>query len=144
MSTRRTRPALIAALLLSSTFVAVSGVSALERRDAAHARRERMFEELAARVPTDSLARLYSIALDAPAAEGRVLLDAVSCQSLRLEWAYGNVAARKAVQRMSDSLFATPELRARWQEARDRWPATSGIHFDCVRGLTPAADSLSE
>lgn len=140
----RARFPFVVAILIASAFVAVSGVSAHERGNPARERRERMFDELASRVPTDSLARLYTVALDAPAARGRDLLEAVSCQTLRLDWAYGNVAARRAVRRMTDSLFPTPELRQRWDEARDRWPVAGGVSFECVRGLAPAPDSLSD
>lgn len=144
-SPARTRAALVVLLLVASACVAVRGVSAHERgsSDAAHLRAA-MLDRLAARVPTDSLARLYAVALEAPAKEGRVLLDAVSCQRLRLDWQYGRAPARIAVARMTDSLFPTPALRERWEEAQDRWPIAGGVDFQCVRGLTPAADSLSE
>ena len=143
-SPARTRAALVALLLLVSACVAVRGVSAHERgSDAAHLRAA-MLERLAARVPTDSLARLYTVALAAPAEQGRVLLDAVSCQRLRLDWQYGRAPARIAIARMTDSLFPTPALRERWEEAQDRWPIAGGVDFQCVRGLSPAPDSLSE
>jgi hypothetical protein len=141
---RRTRSALVLVALVASTLVAATGASAYERGDAAHERRERMFDELASRVPTDSLAKLYAAALNAPEERGRVLLDAVSCQTLRLDWAYGNIPARRAVRRMTDSLFPTPELRQRFADAQDRWPVVAGVSFECVRGLVPAADSLNE
>lgn len=143
-SARRTSSALLAIILVASACVAVRGVSAHERGDPAHLRHARMIESLAARVPTDSLARLYAVALDAPEEQGRVLLDAVSCQRLRLDWAYGSAPARVAVARMTDSLFPTPALQERWREARGRWPVAGGVDFQCVRGLVPAPDSLSE
>ena len=141
---RRTRSTLVLVALVASTLVAATGASAYERGDASRAQRERMFDELASRVPTDSLAKLYAVALNAPADQGRVLLDAVSCQTLRLDWAYGNVPARRAVRRMTDSLFPTPALRRRFEEAQDRWPVVAGVSFECIRGLVPAPDSLSE
>lgn len=143
-NTRRLRTALAASLLFATACVAVRELSAHERGDSAELRRARMLERLAARVPTDSLAHLYVVALDAPAEEGSVLLDAVSCQRLRLDWAYGRAPARIAVDRMTDSLFTTPALRARWEDAQGRWPIAGGVDFACVRGLVPAPDSLSE
>lgn len=141
---RRLGSALVASLLFATAFVAVRELSAHERGESAESRRARMLEQLAARVPTDSLAHLYVVALDAPAEQGGVLLDAVSCQRLRLDWAYGRAPARIAIERMTDSLFTTPELRARWEEAQGRWPLAGGVDFGCVRGLRPAADSLSD
>jgi hypothetical protein len=143
-NTRRLASALVASLLFATACVAVRELSAHERGDPAELRHARMLERLAAQVPTDSLARLYVVALDAPAEQGSVLLDAVSCQRLRLDWAYGRAPARIAIERMTDSLFTTPELRARWDEAQGRWPLAGGVDFACVRGLRPAADSLSE
>ena len=143
-TTRRLRFALVASLLFATACVAVRELSAHERGDSAELRRARMLERLAERVPTDSLAHLYVVALDAPEEQGSVILDAVSCQRLRLDWAYGRAPARIAIERMTDSLFATPALRARWEEAQGRWPMAGGVDFACVRGLRPAADSLSE
>ncbi|HEX2780739.1 MAG TPA: hypothetical protein VHM30_14655 [Gemmatimonadaceae bacterium] len=143
-SVRRTRSALVAIILVASACVAVRGVSAHQQGDPDHRREARVIESIAAHIPTDSLARLYTVALDAPEEQSRTIADAVSCQTIRLEWQFGNIAARQAIGRMEDSVLATPALRQRWSEARDRWPAVSGIHFDCVRGLVPAADSLSE
>ena len=144
-SPARTRAALVVLLLVVSACVAVRGLSAHERRESeAEHLRAAMLERLAERVPTDSLARLYTVALDAPAARGRVLLNAVSCQRLRLDWEYGRTPARIAVARMTDSLFPTPALRERWEEAQDRWPIAGDVDFQCVRGLAPAPDSLSE
>ena len=142
-SPRITRSALVVTILIASACVAVRGVSAHERGDPTGVRRARMLEQLAARVPTDSLARLYAAALDAPEERGGVLLDAVSCQRLRLDWAYGRAPARIAIARMTDSLFSTPALRERWEDAQGRWPLTGSVDYQCVRGLAPAADSLS-
>lgn len=141
---RRSRSALLASLLLATACVAVRELSAHERGDPVELRHARTLERLAAGVPTDSLARLYTVALDAPADRGADLLDAVSCQRLRLDWAYGRGPARIAIARMTDSLFTTPALRARWEDAQRRWPIAGGVDFSCVRGLVPAADSLSE
>lgn len=141
---RRSRSALLAALLFATACVAVRELSARERGDTVEMRHARMLERLAARVPTDSLARLYTIALDAPKEQGGALLDAVSCQRLRLDWAYGRGPARIAVAQMTDSLFPTPALRERWADAQSRWPIAGGVDFSCVRGLVPAPDSLSE
>ena len=141
---RRSRFALLVSLLFATACVAVRELSAHERGDPVEMRHARMIERLADRVPTDSLARLYIVALDAPSEEGAGLLDAVSCQRLRLDWAYGRAPARIAISRMTDSLFTTPALRARWDEAQRRWPIAGGVDFACVRGLVPAADSLSE
>lgn len=141
---RRSRSALLASFLLVTACVAVRELSARERGETAEVRHARMLERLADRVPTDSLARLYTIALDAPEEQGGALLDAVSCQRLRLDWAYGRGPARIAIARMTDSLFSTPALREQWKEAQGRWPIAGGVDFSCVRGLVPAPDSLSE
>ncbi|NUR18446.1 MAG: hypothetical protein HOQ12_02835 [Gemmatimonadaceae bacterium] len=143
-TTRRSRSALLASLLFATACVAVRELSARERGDPVEVRHARTLERRAARVPTDSLARLYMVALDAPEEQGGALLDAVSCQRLRLDWAYGRGPARIAVARMTDSLFATPALRERWEQAQGRWPIAGGVDFSCVRGLVPAPDSLSE
>lgn len=110
--------------------------------DTVYVRRLGMFEQLATHVPTDSLAHLYIAALDAPSSRGREYLYAISCQLQRLAWQYG-VAADKAIEHMSDSLFAAPEIRARWIQAQDRWPDSMDADYRCdLSDLTRAPDSL--
>lgn len=111
--------------------------------DTVYVRQLRMFEQLATHVPTDSLAHLYIAALDAPASRGREYLYAITCQLQKLDWQYG-VAADKAIERMSDSLFATPEIRRRWIQAQARWPDSMDADYRCDLSKVPQApDSLT-
>jgi hypothetical protein len=112
-------------------------------RDTAYVRRLRMFEEIAAHIPTDSLARLYVAALDAPAERGGIYQSAIACQYFRMLWQYGRIAPSKAIRRMQDSLFPTPAAIARWNEAQRRWPTSLGPGFPCdASDLPHAPDSL--
>jgi hypothetical protein len=102
-----------------------------------------MFEELAAHIPTDSLARLYVAALDAPSARAGVYQNAIACQYFRMIWQYGTVAPPKAIRRMEDSLFTTPATSQRWTEAQRRWPDSLARGFPCdASDLRRAPDSL--
>jgi hypothetical protein len=114
-------------------------------RDTAFVRRVRMFEEIAAHIPTDSLARLYIAALNAPPAErGGPYPYAIACQYFRNGVQYGSIAPRKAIRRMEDSLFATSEARERWRDAQRRWPISLGAGFPCdASDLRRAPDSLN-
>jgi hypothetical protein len=111
-------------------------------RDTAFVRRVRVFDEIAARIPTDSLARLYVAALDAPAERGAIYQNAIRCQYYRMLWHYGRVATPRAIRHMQDSLFTTPAALARWDEAQGRWP-TSPVGYACdASDLPRAPDSL--
>jgi hypothetical protein len=106
-------------------------------------RRVRVFEEIAARIPTDSLVRLYVAALDAPAERGAIYQSAIACQYFRMLWRYGRVASPIAIRRMQDSLFPTPAALARWNHAQRRWPTSLGPGFPCdASDLPQAPDSL--
>jgi hypothetical protein len=112
-------------------------------RDTAFVRRVRMIEEIAARIPTDSLARLYVAALDAPAERAAIYQNAIHCQYYRMLWQYGRVASPRAIRRMQDSLFATPAALARWDEAQGRWPTSPVPGYSCdASDLPRAPDSL--
>jgi hypothetical protein len=112
-------------------------------RDTVFVRRVRMFEEIAAHIPTDSLARLYVGALDAPPAMGRTYSTAIACQIYRLGWQYGSIASGKAMRRVEDSLFTTPAARERWSDAQRRWPTSGPLFPPCdVSDLPRGADSL--
>jgi hypothetical protein len=112
-------------------------------RDTAFVRRVRMFEEIAAHIPTDSLARLYVAAIDAPTALGPAYAYAIACQYFRMTWQYGSIAPDKAIRRMEDSLFTTPAVRERWSAAQRRWPTSLGQGFPCdASDLRRAPDSL--
>ena len=98
----------------------------------------------AVRVPTDSLARLVTIALDAPAERDQELFEAVACQLFRLNWSYGVDATEAAAARMTDSVLATPELRARFEAVTDRWPARVRSWARCsARDLPRAEEDLA-
>ena len=112
-------------------------------RDTVFVRRVRMFEEIAATISTDSLARLYVAAMDAPVERGPVYQQAIQCQFGRMVRQYGFIAPKKAIKRMEDSLFAVPGSRKRWLQAQDRWPMFgSGAECD-MSDLTRAPDSLN-
>jgi hypothetical protein len=94
-------------------------------RDTVFVRRVRMFEEIAARIPTDSLARLYVATIDGPAERSTIYVtygNAIACQVMRMIWQFGSVASAKAIRRMEDSLFTTPAARERWSDAQLRLP----------------------
>ena len=113
-------------------------------RDTVFVRRVRMFEEIAAHIPTDSLARLYVGALDAPPALGPTYAYAIACQYYRMTRQYGAVAPDKAIRRMEDSLFTTPASRERWRAAQRRWPNSLGPNFPCdASDLRQAPESLN-
>jgi hypothetical protein len=113
-------------------------------RDTAFVRRVRMFEVISAHIPTDSLARLYIGALDAPAALGPTCAYAIACQYYRMTRQFGAVAPDKAIRRMEDSLFTTPESRERWRAAQRRWPNSLGPNFPCeASDLRQAPESLN-
>ena len=114
-------------------------------RDTVYVRRVRMFEEIAATIRTDSLARIMTAAMDAPAEEGAKYQAALSCQYKLMMHQYGAVASKLAIIRTEDSLFAVPGSRKRWVAAQDRWPMFGTVPGDdtCdTRGLPRAADSL--
>jgi hypothetical protein len=111
-------------------------------RDTVFVRRVRMFEEIAARIPTDSLARLYVAAIDAPADRARVFQSAFGCQYFRMIWQYGSIASTKAIRRVEDSLFATPAAREPWRAAQRRWPLASGPVNCDASDLRRSPDSL--
>jgi hypothetical protein len=112
-------------------------------RDTVFVRRVRMFEQIATRIPTDSLARLYVAALDAPADHAAVYQSAIGCQYFRMNWQYGSVASTKAIRRVADSLFTTPAARERWSAAQRRWPLASGPVNCDASDLRRSPDSLN-
>jgi hypothetical protein len=112
--------------------------------DTIYIRRVRAFEQLVRQVRTDSLAKLYVGSLDAAPEKGRVYLQAVSCQYSILLRRYGDAPTARALQLMTDSLFATPAARRRWLAAQDRWPTSRGDDYRCdLSGIPVAPDSLS-
>jgi hypothetical protein len=117
-------------------------------RDTAYVRQVRMFEEVAAHIPTDSLARLYVGALDAPAERGGAYQFAIACQYYRMVTQYGPIASPKAIRRMEDSLFTTPAARERWTAAISLRPSRrmSGCALHAqglmIRGACPPARSM--
>lgn len=114
-------------------------------RDTVYIRRVRMFEELAATIPTDSLARVMTAAMNAPVEQAPNFEQAVLCQQFRMLWQYGAIATKRALLRMDDSLFAVPGRRQRWVEVKDHFPVISGLDdARCdVSNLPHAADSLN-
>ena len=102
-----------------------------------------MFEEIAARIPTDSLARLYLGALDAPKDKAWIYQEGIACQVRRMAKQYGGVASSKAMRHLEDSLFTTADARKRWVEAQLRFPSIVSPNYRCdLRDLTRAPDSL--
>jgi hypothetical protein len=114
-------------------------------RDTAFVRRVRMVEEIAARIPTDSLARLYVATINGPAERDTTYVtygNAIACQYWRMIWQFGSVASAKAIRRMEDSLFTMPAARERWSDAQRRLP-NSGSGTPCnTSDLTRGPDSL--
>jgi hypothetical protein len=110
-------------------------------RDTAFVRRVRMFEDIAAHIPTDSLARLYVATIDGPSERGTTYVtygDAIACQIMRMIWQFGSVASAKAIRRMEDSLFTTSAARERWSDAQRRLP-NSGPSTPCNTSDLPRA-----
>lgn len=114
-------------------------------RDTVYIRRVRMFEQLAATISTDSLARIMTAAMDAPTSKEPVYVEAMLCQQYRMLWQYGAIATKRALNRMEDSLFSAPGARARWVETQNRFPMFGGLDpAKCeVSHLPHAADSLN-
>ena len=116
----------------------------ISERDTVYARRVRMFEQIAASIPKDSLVRLYTGAMTATPERGGLYQDAIACQMERMIRAYGAVAAAQAVRQVEDSLFPPPDGRRRWAAITSRWPSSLGDNYHCdVRDLSPAPDSLN-
>ena len=134
VSSRHTDPA-----RMSSAELARAG-----ERDTVYVRRVRMFEQIAASIPKDSLVRLYVGALTAPPERGSLYQDGIQCQMERMIKAYGAVAAAQVVIQVEDSLFPPPGGRRRWAEVTSRWPSSLSANYRCdVSDLTPAPDSLN-
>ena len=111
--------------------------------DTVFIRRVRMFEQIAATISTDSLARLIVAAMDAPIERGPTYQQAIQCQYGRMLRGYGAIASELAINRMEDSLFAVPGSRKRWRQAQDRWPMF-GRTAECdMSDVTQAPDSLN-
>lgn len=144
-----------AILLVATTASCVSsrhsdrpGMSSREREragetDTVYIRRVRMFEQIAASIPKDSLVRLYTGAVSAPPDSGSAYQNGIACQMQRMIKAYGSVAAEKVVVQVEDSLFPPPSGRRRWAEITSRWPSSLGPNFRCdLSDLSRAPDSL--
>ena len=113
-------------------------------RDTVYVRRIRMFEQIAATIHTDSLARIMSAAMDAPTSKESIYVEAMMCQQYRMLWQYGAIATIRAMNRMEDSLFSAPGSRERWVETEKRFPMFGGLDpANCdVSNLPHAPDSL--
>jgi hypothetical protein len=114
-------------------------------RDTVYVRRIRMFEEIAATIRTDSLARIMTGIMDAPAEQEPAYLQALMCEYHRMSWQYGAIAPERAINRTEDSLFAIAGVRKRWLEAQKRFPmfGTFDPQKCDVSGLPHAPDSLN-
>lgn len=114
-------------------------------RDTVYIRRVRMFEQLAATINTDSLARIMTGAMTAPTSREPIYVEAMMCQQFRTIWQYGAIASKRALNRMEDSLFSVPGSRDRWVETQKRFPTFGGLDpAKCdVSALPHAADSLN-
>jgi hypothetical protein len=114
-------------------------------RDTVYIRRVRMFEQIAATIQTDTLARIMTGAMDAPAEKQAPYVQALMCQYQLMIWQYGAIAPKLAIQRTEDSLFVVPGTRERWIEAQRRFPTIASFKpAECsVSGLPHAPDSLN-
>ena len=111
--------------------------------DTVFLRRVRMFEQIAATIPRDSLVRLYVGALAATPDSGIVYHRALACQMQRMVRAYGFVAASQVVKQVEDSLLPPPDGARRWREVTSRWPSSLGPGYRCDTSDLPVApDSL--
>jgi len=113
--------------------------------DTVYLRRVRMFDQIAATIQTDTLARIMTGAMEAPAGQEAPYVQALMCQYHRMIWQYGAVAPKLAISRTEDSLFAAPGTRERWIEAQRRFPSVASFSpAQCsVSGLPHAPDSLN-
>lgn len=111
--------------------------------DTVFVRRVRMFEQIAETISTDSLARLYTAAMGAPAERGSVYQQAIQCQFGRMIKGYGAIATKLAINRMEDSLLVTPERRKQWSETQRRWPKFSEAATCDMSDVARAPDSLN-
>lgn len=114
-------------------------------RDTVYLRRVRMFEQIAATIQTDTLARIMVGAMEAPAEREAPYVQALMCQYHRMIWQYGAIAPKLAIRRTEDSLFVVPGTRERWIEAQRRFPMFGTFDpAQCsVSGLPHAPDSLN-
>ena len=129
----------------SSPTVTSADVVEAGERDTVYVRRVRMFEQIAATIQTDTLARIMLGAMAAPAHQEEPYVQALMCQYHRMIWQYGAVAPKLAIRRTEDSLFVVPGTRERWIEAQRRFPEVAS--FDPARcsvsGIPHAPDSLN-
>lgn len=154
-SSRRCGPVLLAFTVAAASaclpsqqrdrdFMTSAELERVGERDTVFIRRVRMFEQIAARIPTDSLARLYTGALTVSADSAWVFQHAIVCQMERMVREYGAVASFKAIKSVEDSIFPPPDGRKRWADATARFPGSLGPGFKCdLTGVPFAPDSLN-
>jgi hypothetical protein len=101
------------------------------RADATYRRRVRMMDSLSRLVRTDSLARLFTRAVDGPDDAIPAIAREITCEISRLSWRHGMSPASVAMRRMNDSL---------WTRHQDRY-ARMSERLSGYQGPRPASDA---
>lgn len=121
-------------------------ISAREERVARshpdYARRLRLAAQLAASVKTDSLRKLYLMALDAPAGSVDTVWNAISCEYLRQMEIVGSPAVRRAQLHLEDSLLALPGTADRWRAMNGRLSGHTTLAGCIHPSPSPVPDSV--
>ena len=107
-----------------------------------YARRLRLAAQLAASVRTDSLRKLYLMALDAPAGSVDTVWNAISCEYLRQMEIVGSPAVRRAQLHLEDSLLALPGTADRWRAMNGRLSGHTTLAGCIHPSPSPVPDSV--
>jgi hypothetical protein len=94
-----------------------------ERRaehDSAYARRLHLAARLARSVKTDSLRKLYLLALDAPPGRVDTVWMAIGCEMAQQMGRVGAPVTKRVLDHLQDSLFALPGIEDRWRAMNGR------------------------
>jgi hypothetical protein len=94
-----------------------------ERRaehDSAYARRLHVAARLAQSVKTDSLRKLYLLALDAPPGRVDTVWMAIGCEMAQQMGRVGSSVTKRVLDHLDDSLLALPGIEDRWREMDGR------------------------
>jgi hypothetical protein len=121
-------------------------ISAREERAARnhpdYARRLHLAAQLAARVKTDSLRKLYLTALDAPAGRIDTVWNAISCEYVQQIRSVGGAAAQRAQKHVQDSLLELPGVDDRWRAMNGRLSGYGTLAGCIFPSTPPVPDSI--
>jgi len=120
--------------------------------DSAHAallrqylRDSSVLDSLSRLVKTDSLRTLYRLALEPSADGGAKLVQEVWCEEVRLAVMHGEVPARKAIDRMLDTVYQDGGIRGHSHALAyllSRAPGSSGVDGRACGRLPPRTPAI--